>query len=101
MNDVDLDTVYRQVENAVAKEIENELMITISQNEAPCISHNSIYMINQTGSIIWKRINGQTRLKELIKNLSEEYNASIDRIENDVIAMIRELLQKNLITPIE
>ncbi|MBU2456107.1 MAG: hypothetical protein KJ668_22585, partial [Proteobacteria bacterium] len=63
MNDIAPDVIYRQTENALIKEIEDELIITILKNEGFQSSDNLIYTTNKTGSVIWKRIDGQTKLK--------------------------------------
>ncbi|MBU1698337.1 MAG: PqqD family protein [Proteobacteria bacterium] len=96
MHDINLLTVYKTVDNAIVKEIEDELVI-ITMNENISDIDSSIYTINATGKIVWGKLDGQNSLAKIIEILVCEYDVSKDKVEKDIKELILELLEKGLI----
>ncbi len=92
-----LNTVFRVENHIRTKELDGRFMITLSKETEYAVSQNAVYMINQTGYAIWKYIDGQATLYQIIKKLSDEYKTSIEVIEKDVVSMIRDFIKKGLI----
>jgi len=94
-----LDGVYIPSDDIVAREIEGELIIV------PLVSgigdmEDELYTMNETGKIIWDKLNGKQSLKEIVRRLSPKYESTESEIEKDVIGLVNELLKRKLITEI-
>ena len=94
-----LDGVYAPSDDIVAREIEGELIIV------PLVSgigdmEDELYTMNETGKIIWDKLNGKQSLKEIVRRLSPKYESTESEIEKDVIGLVNELLKRKLITEI-
>ena len=94
--EVSLDATYVPSEDIVAREIEGELIIV------PLVSgignmEDELFTLNETGRAIWDRLDGQKRLKEVVKELSEEFDDPEGEIEKDVKGLTEELLKRRII----
>lgn len=93
---LDLDTTYRPSENVVARHIEDELIIVpvtsgVGQKE------DELFTLNETGRVIWEKLDGELTLRQIISLLSKEYDAEPDTITADVTGLAGELLKRNII----
>ena len=98
--DTKLSTVYCKSENVVARELEDELIII------PMISgigdmDSDIYALNETGQEIWKRIDGNKKLSEIIDDLKAVYDSPADTIREDVLGLINEIAKRKFITALD
>jgi len=80
----------------VARGIEGELIIV------PLVSgigdmEDDLFTLNETGRAIWDRLDGQKRLKDVVQELSTEFEAPSREIEKDVLGLVEELLQRKLL----
>ena len=94
-----LDAVYIPSENIVAREIEGELIIV------PLVSgigdmEDELYTLNKIGRAIWDKLDGKKTLKDLVKDLSAEYDAPIKEIEEDVIGLVEELFKRRMLSEV-
>ena len=93
---VRLESTYKPSEDIVAREIEGDILII------PLVAgigdmEDEIYNLNETGRAIWKLLDGEMALKEVVRTLSEEYNASSTEIEEDVIGFVQELYKRGIL----
>ena len=91
-----LDQVFEISKDIVVREIEGELIIV------PIIAgigdmEDELYTLNDTGKEIISRLNGKTSLANIAHTLSEEYNAPLEEIEQDILGLIVELLKRKMI----
>jgi len=91
---------YRVSENVVAREIEGELIIV------PLVSgmgnlEDELYSLNETGKAIWKRLDGTRDLKTIVRELALEFEASSGEVEEDVMGLTRELLERGMLVEIQ
>jgi hypothetical protein len=91
-----LDRVYQPSEDVVAREIEGELIIV------PLVAgigdmEDELYTLNDTGKAIWDRLDGRSTLRALAAVLAEEYDAPLAEIEQDVLGLVRELLDRGIL----
>jgi hypothetical protein len=93
---VSLDGVYITSNDLVVREIEDEIIIIPFAPDGDD-KENSPYTLNSTGKEIWQRLDGNKRLKDIVKELISEFKSPAGEIEKDVIVLIEELLQKNLL----
>ncbi|KYK37944.1 MAG: hypothetical protein AYK18_08725 [Theionarchaea archaeon DG-70] len=94
---ISLDAIYKPSEDIVAREIEGELIIV------PLVSgmgdmEDDLFTFNDTGKIIWTKLNGKRRLIDVVNELSKEYESPPSEIEKDVVGLIEELLKRRMVT---
>ena len=92
----DLDGIYGPSEDIVSREIEEELLIV------PLVSgigdmEDELFTLNETGKVIWGQLDGQKTLREVIANLSEEFEAPAEEITEDVTGFVEELLRRGML----
>ena len=93
MTTVNIDAVYAISEDVVAREIEGDLIIVPLTSEVGDME-DELYSLNETARDIWDRLDGKTSLRDLINQLSDEYDASFQEIEADVFGLIKEFLKR-------
>lgn len=96
MEDIKIDKVYVPSEDIVARKIEGELIIV------PLVAgigdmEDELFTLNETGKAIWDQLDGKTKLSVIITTLSQEYDASPDEIENDVVGLVAELVKRRML----
>jgi len=94
------DASYAPSEEIVAREIEGELIIV------PLVSgigdmEDELFTLNETGRAIWDRLDGQRRLKDVVAELVQEFDADEDEIEEDVIGLLEELLKRKMVVEVK
>jgi len=96
---VTLDAVYAASNDIVAREIESKIII-IPFASGVDDTENEPYILNTSGKAIWKRLDGRRSLKEIVADLTAEFNISGGEIEKDVIGLVEELLKKRLLVEV-
>ena len=96
---VSLDKFYRPSEDVVAREIEGELIIV------PLVAgigdmEDELFTMNETGKAIWDRLDGKKKLKDVLGELSAEFEAPAGEIEKDVIGLVDELVRRRILVEI-
>ncbi len=96
---ISLDAVYAPSEDVVAREIEDELIIV------PLVAgigdmEDELFTLNETGSVIWERLDGQKNLKDVVEELSAEFDAAAEEITKDVIGFVEELLKRRMLVEV-
>ena len=91
--------VYVPSEDVVAREIEGELIIV------PLVSgiadmEDELFTLNETGKAIWRRLDGKRNLKNLVEELSAEFDASAAEIKRDVMGLVQELLKRKMLVEV-
>ena len=94
-----LDSVYAPSENIVARKIEGELIIV------PLVAgigdlEDELFSLNETGKAIWDRLDGKKRLKDVLGELSAEFEAPAGEIEKDLIGLVDELSRRKLLVEV-
>jgi hypothetical protein len=79
---VNLESTYAISEDVVSREIEGEILIV------PLVSgigdmEDELFNLNETGRAVWERLDGQKSLKEVVEELSGEFDAPEKEIEQD------------------
>ncbi len=72
-------------------EIVDDQAVIINLNAGTYVS------LNETGSFLWQRLDGETTLADIAAALAEAYDVSTDVTRPDVLALARDLLQEGLI----
>ena len=97
--EVSLDGRYLPSEDVVARDIEGELIIV------PLVSgigdlEDELYTMNETGKAIWDRLDGKKKLKDLLEELSAEFEAPAGEIEQDLIGLVEELVRRKILVEV-
>ena len=100
MSMVKLEKIYSQSEDVVSREIEGELII-VPLAAGIGDMEDELYTLNETGQAIWKRLDGTMSLETIINELMDEFDASLDVVENDCLGLIQELLKRKMIVELE
>jgi hypothetical protein len=95
-----LENVYKPSDDVVAREIEGELIIV------PLVAgigdmEDELFTLNDTGKAIWDRLDGLTRLADVVAALEIEYEGAEDGvIERDVLGLVAELVQRRMLVAV-
>ena len=93
------DAVYAVSEDVVARKIENEIaLIPIDMDIRD--KENKLFTLNPAAQVIWKRLNGKKSLRDIIADLTAEFNAPAGVIEKDVIALVEKLLKRKVLVEV-
>ena len=97
---MDLNALYTPSKDIVARDIEGELIIV------PLISgigdfEDEFFTLNKTGRAIWDRLDGQKSLKDVVEELSAEFEALVGEIERDVVGLVEELLKRKMVVEVK
>jgi hypothetical protein len=90
MTSVHLTSTVSHASNPIAADVAGETML-MSLERSRC------YGLGKIGSDIWTRIQSPVRVKDLISQLSEEYEAAPGFIEKDVLELLALLADEGLI----
>lgn len=93
---ISLESICIPSEDVVSREIAGEILIV------PLVAgmgdvEDELFSLNETGKIIWERLDGEKSLGELVKELSAEFEVSATEIEEDVIGFVTELLKRGML----
>lgn len=55
------------------------------------------HLLNPTGAIVWKLLDGEARLDELSADIAEVFEVGVDVVLADVVALVRDLGQRGLL----
>jgi hypothetical protein len=96
---VSLDGRYMPSEDVVARTIEGELIIV------PLVAgigdlEDELFSLNETGKAIWDRLDGKKKLRDVVTDLSAEFEASEGEIEQDLIGLVEELVRRRILVAV-
>jgi len=91
-----LNEVFAPSEDVVARKIEGETIII------PLVAgigdlEDELYTLNETGQAIWEKLDGGKSIQTIVNELSTEYGAPAEVIQEDVVGIIKELARRRII----
>ncbi len=94
---VTMETICVPSEDVVAREIEGDMIIV------PLVSgigdaDDELYTLNDTGKIIWQKLDGALTLGDVAKAISKDYSSSAGEIEKDVLGFATEMVRRGMLT---
>ena len=95
-----LDAVYAPSEDIVARSIEGELIIVPLAAGIGDLE-DELYTLNETGKAIWDRLDGKKKLREILAELSTEFEAPAGEIEKDLIGLVDELVRRKILVAVK
>jgi hypothetical protein len=97
--EANLDDVYAPSENIVARTIEGELIIVPLAAGIGDLE-DELFTLNETGKAIWDRLDGKKTLRDVLKELLSEFEASEGEIEQDLIGLVTELVRRRILVAV-
>ncbi|MHC4124556.1 MAG: PqqD family protein [Planctomycetota bacterium] len=98
--EIDLEDVYKVSEDVVAREIEGELIIVPVTSGIGDLE-DDIFTLNKTARAIWDKIDGKTRLKNVVDSLLSEFEGPAAEIEKDILGIVEELLRRRMLVEVK
>lgn len=95
-NKISANAVYLPSEDIVAREIQGELII-IPITAGIGDLEDEIFTLNETGRDIWDRLDGKKSLKQIANALAQEFQATQEEIETDILGIAQELLKRRML----
>lgn len=87
---IDSSSIVSWDEDTVATDVNDEIVLM-------SMERNRCYGLGTTGSDIWRKLGSPIRVSDVIKQLSEQYEASQGKIETDVLNTLTELHSEGLV----
>lgn len=92
--DITMEVVPRKSVNVIFKKIENTYILEPMVASAADIE--SIFNLNETGAVIWEKIDGTKRLRDIIQELQTEYEDE-GQLESEAILFVNEMIEAKLL----
>ena len=93
---INIKNVYKPSEDVVARDIQGELIIVPITSGVGDLE-DEIFTLNETGRLIWDRLDGKRSLKDIAGELSAEFESSAVEIKKDVLGLAQELLKRKML----
>lgn len=85
-----MDRIFLKSEDFVQREIAGECLLIPLRNRLS--DANSIFVLNETGAAVWHRLDGVKSMRDILGDLSDEYEATWQELEEDADRLIKDLL---------
>src|ERR1700691_520575 len=90
-----LEQVFVRSQAVVSRRVAGETLIVPVRGKVGDLA--SIYSFNQTGSLIWQRLESPRSLAELISAVEEEYAVEHGQAERDVTQFLSDMFSAGLV----
>ena len=91
---VDMKTVLIRNEKCSVRPIGNGLVVA-------CPHDNETHSIDEIGTFVWNRIDGQTDLDSILADILREYVVDTDTAAKDLQSFVYQLLEAGMILPVK
>ncbi len=95
-SNINLNSIYKPSEDIVAREVQGEFII-IPITSGIAESDDEIFSLNESGRVIWDKLDGKRSLKEIADILKSEFEGSVEEIERDCLGLSEELFKRKMI----
>ena len=82
-------SIFMKNQNVVFRQIGDESILIPVANEVGDLSN--IYNLNEIGTKIWEYIDGKRDVMEICRLITDEYDAPMDVVMNDMVEFINDL----------
>ena len=76
-------------DNAVGESLEDDFLVLD-------LGGGEYFGIGEVGGFIWSRLDGSRTLTELASEISQEFEVSVNRAQDDLSRFVHDLMQRNL-----
>jgi hypothetical protein len=85
-----METVYTKNQDFVQREVAGEcILVPVRRRLADA---NCLYVLNETGAAVWRRIDGTKSVQDITLELLEEFDVARPQLDADVASLIEDLL---------
>ena len=84
------DKIFAKNTNFVQREVAGECILVPIRQQLSEV--NSLYILNETGAALWRRIDGTRSIRAMLNELSNEYDVTSEQLEKDLTTLIEDLL---------
>jgi len=84
------DRVYTKSPDYVYREVAGEFILVPIRRRLNEV--NSLYVLNETGAALWRRIDGTRSTREIIDDFTQEFEVRPEQIEQDFGTLLEDLL---------
>lgn len=85
-----MDKIYVKNSDFVQREVAGECILIPVRRQLTDV--NSLYVLNETGAALWRRIDGKTPLEAITHDFQNEFDVTPAQLEKDVSALLEDLL---------
>ncbi len=96
---IELSYTYVPSEDVVAREIEDEFILVPLTSEIG-EDEDELFSLNQIGRTIWKQLDRNKTLEDVVSELSNDFDGPKERIESDVLGFMAELFNRKMVDKI-
>lgn len=94
---IPLNTICSPSEDVVSREIEGEIIIV------PLVAgigdaDDELYTLNETGRAVWRRLDGQRTLGDIVADLALEFDAGYSELEADVLGFAAAMIERGVLS---
>ena len=82
-------SIFMKNQNVVFRQIGDESLLIPIANEVGDLSN--IYNLNELATKIWEYIDGERDVNEICRLITDEYDAPMDVVMNDMVEFINDL----------
>ena len=82
--------IYSKNPDFVHREVAGESILVPIRRQLSEV--NSLYVLNETGAAVWRRIDGTRPIRAILTELSNEYDVTSEQLEKDLSTLIEDLL---------
>ncbi len=95
-----LSATLRFVRNreVVARQIEGELVIVPIRRGVGDL--NSLYTLNQVGSVLWNFMNEGHTIEEMVSRVCDEFEVTASQAQSDIQNFLDAMLEEKLVQPL-
>ena len=94
-----IDKAYKASDDVVAREVQGEFIL-VPVTSGIGDFEDEIYTLNEAGRAIWDRLNGKRSLRDVAKDLREDFEGVPEEIEQDVLGITEELLKRRMLVEV-
>lgn len=96
MKSIGPEKILSHSEHVVSREIDGTLII-VPLTSGVGDMEDDLFSLNETGTAIWKQLDGRQSLTQVITALGKKYQADPGEIERDVMGIVAELLKRKML----
>ena len=85
-----MDTIYSKNADFVQREVAGECILIPVRRQLTDV--NSLYVLNDTGAALWRRLDGKTTLRDITLDFLDEFDVTREQLEKDLATLIADLL---------
>jgi hypothetical protein len=87
---ISLETIPKTAPEVIGRNLNHEAVLVLT-NKA------QIKVVNEVGAFIWSLVNGSRTIREIVSNVSQEYEVEQGQAETDTLEFIADLVDRGIL----